>query len=125
MKTILLTLFSILGILFIEGCYYDKAELLYPDSNLPCDTISATAKFSTDVLPVMNASCNLSGCHNSIDASSGVILDNYAGVRTQALNGRLMGSTSLTGTMPKNAARLSSCTLAKIQQWINSSTPNN
>jgi cytochrome c553 len=125
MKTILLTLFSILVILFIEGCYYDKAELLYPDSNLPCDTTSATAKFSTDVLPVMNASCNLSGCHNSTDASSGVILDNYAGVRTQALNGRLMGSTSSTGTMPKNAARLSSCTLAKIQQWINSSTPNN
>ena len=109
----------------LNSCYYDKAELLYPGSNLPCDTTSATAKFSTDVLPVMNASCNLSGCHNSTDASSGVILDSYAGVRTQALNGRLMSSTSSTGTMPKNAARLSNCTLAKIQQWINSSTPNN
>lgn len=125
MKSILLTLFSILAVLFIESCYYDKEELLYPGSKLPCDTTSTAARFSTDVLPVMNASCNLSGCHNSTDASSGVILDTYAGIKTQALNGRLMGSTNSTGTMPKNASKLSSCTLAKIQQWIDSGTPNN
>jgi len=125
MKTLLMILAIILSAMVLESCYYDKEELLYPGSYLPCDTTSVSAKYSTDVLPVMNNSCNMSGCHNSTDASSGVILDTYTGIRTQALNGRLMNSTSATGAMPKNASKLSSCTLAKIQQWINAGTPNN
>ncbi len=124
MKTILFILAGILTAAILGSCYYDKAELLYPDSKLPCDTI-AVATYSTDVAPVMSASCNMSGCHNTTDAASGVILDTYAGVKIQALNGRLMGSTSATGTMPKGGNKLASCTLAKIQKWINSGTPNN
>ncbi len=124
MKNALVTLLGVFAILLTESCYYDKEELLYPDSKLPCDT-TAVAKFSTEVLPVMNASCNAGGCHNTASASAGVILDTYAGVKTQALNGRLMGSTSVTGTMPKGASRLPNGTLAKIQKWIDSGTPNN
>ncbi len=124
MKTILFILTGIFTTAILGSCYYDKAELLYPDSKLPCDT-TAVAKYSTDVAPIMSASCNQSGCHNTSDASAGVILDTYAGVKIQALNGRLMGSTSATGTMPKGANKLASCTLAKIQKWIDSGTPNN
>lgn len=125
MKTILIITISILSVSLFESCYYDKEELLYPNSKLPCDT-SAVAKFASDVLPVMNTSCNPSGCHNSTDASSGVILDTYAGVKIQALNGRLMSSTNQTnGTMPKGSSKLPNCTLAKIQKWINSGSPNN
>lgn len=124
MKTILFILASILTAAALGSCYYDKAELLYPDSKLPCDT-TAVSKYSTDVAPIMSSSCNMSGCHNTTDAASGVILDTYAGVKIQALNGRLMGSTSTTGTMPKGGNKLLSCTLAKIQKWIDSGTPNN
>ena len=124
MKNILFILACILTSALLGSCYYDKAELLYPDSKLPCDT-TAVSKYSTDVLPIMSSSCNMSGCHNTTDAASGVILDTYAGVKVQALNGRLMGSTSATGTMPKGANKLLNCTLAKIQKWIDSGTPNN
>jgi len=124
MKTLLLIIATILSTLLFESCYYDKADLLYPGGNLPCDTLTP-AKFNTDVLPVMNASCNLSGCHNTVDASSGVILDTYNGIKTQADNGRLLNSINQNGSMPKNAAKLSNCTVTKIQQWINSGTPNN
>lgn len=124
MKTILFILAGIITTAFLGSCYYDKAELLYPESKLPCDT-TAVATYSTDVAPVMSASCNMSGCHNTTDASAGVILDTYAGVKIQALNGRLVGSTSATGTMPKGANKLANCTLAKIQKWIDSGTPNN
>lgn len=124
MKTILLILAGVLATAILGSCYYDKAELLYPDSKLPCDT-TALVKYSTDVAPIMSSSCNMSGCHNTTDAASGVILDTYAGVKVQALNGRLMGSTSATGTMPKGANKLLNCTLAKIQKWIDSGTPNN
>jgi hypothetical protein len=113
MKTALTIITLIVFLSFTGSCYYDKADLLYPDGKMPCDT-SVVAKFSSDVLPVMNASC-VSGCHSTAAASGGVILDTYAGVKIQAANGRLMGSMNQTG----------SCMLAKIQQWINSGTPNN
>ena len=105
------------------GCYYDKAALLYPDS-VTCDTTNA-ATFSKEILPLMNTHCNGSGCHNTASASAGVVLDTYAGVKTQAQNGRLMGSTGANGSMPKGAAKLSSCTLSTLQRWIDSGTPNN
>lgn len=125
MKTVLTLAAIFLSALLLNSCYYDKAELLYPDGKLPCDT-STAPKFSADILPVMNTSCNASGCHNSTDASSGVILDTYAGVKIQALNGRLMGSIDVVnGTMPKGGAKLINCTITRIQQWINSGTPNN
>ena len=63
-----------------------------------------------------------------MDAASGVILDTYNGVKTQDLNGRLMGSMNHNNNyaaMPKGAGKLDNCTLTKIQQWINSGTPNN
>lgn len=122
---LLLTVVSFFAMVSFESCYYDKADLLYPNSNLPCDT-SVVAKYASDVMPVMTLSCNSGGCHNTTDAASGVILDTYAGVKVQALNGRLMGSIDhTTGTMPKGGGKLASCTITKIQQWINSGTPNN
>lgn len=127
MKRILIILAVILTASFLGSCYYDKADLLYPDGKIPCDT-TVVAKFSSDVLPVMNVSCNTSGCHNTTAASSGVILDTYAGVKAQVANGRLMGSINQTSgfsAMPKGAGKLINCSIIKIQQWINSGTPNN
>lgn len=127
MKPALMILITIISLSFFESCYYDKADQLYPFGKVSCDT-SVVAKFSSDVLPVMNASCNTSGCHDAAGASGGVILDNYNGIKTQALNGRLMGSINQTGAysaMPKGGAKLSSCTITKIQQWINSGAPQN
>jgi len=126
MKTLLSIVVLIIFLSLAGGCYYDKADLLYPDGKMPCDT-SVVAKFSSDVLPVMNTYC-VSGCHSTAAASGGVILDTYNGVKTQAGNGRLLGSMNQTGSysaMPKGGAKLNSCTLTKIQQWINSGTPNN
>lgn len=128
MKLLLfLFLSAISGSLLLQGCYADKEDLLYPASGTPCDT-TLPAKYSGDVAPVMNTSCNLSGCHNSTDAASGIILDTYSGVKTQAQNGRLAGSITHSpnfSPMPKNAAKLNSCILAKIQQWINNGSPAN
>ena len=127
MKVVLMIILSALFLVSFESCYYDKADLLYPDGKTACDT-SVAAKFSSEVLPIMNANCNTSGCHSTTSAASGVILDTYAGVKAQAVNGRLMGSINQTGSfsaMPKGAAKLNSCAIKKIQQWINISTPNN
>lgn len=127
MKISGLFIIIISALVAFQSCYYDKADLLYPAANGPCDT-TLVAKYATEVLPVMNASCNTSGCHNTVDAAGGVILDTYNGVKAQAMNGRLMDSinhNSNYAAMPKGAAKLGNCTLIKIQQWINSGIPNN
>jgi len=123
MKILLIFLAGSLLLTTVSSCYYDKAELLYPGS-VTCDS-STTATFSKDILPMMNTHCNASGCHNTVSASSGVILDTYAGIKIQAQNGRLMGSTGPNGSMPKGTSKLSSCNLSILQKWIDSGTPNN
>ncbi len=41
---------------FLTGCEY---EYVVPDNTPPPTVIS----FATDIMPIFNASCNLSGCH--------------------------------------------------------------
>jgi len=61
------------GILAIEACKYD--DILPPEPD-PGITIS----FSEDVIPIFNASCNVSSCHNgsgpSPDLRASVAFDN-------------------------------------------------
>ena len=111
-----------LMLISLNSCYYDKAELLYP--NAACDT--AAVKYSTSVLPVLSSSCI--NCHGGSTPSAGIGLDTYAGVKTQVDNGRLWGAVSHNpgfSPMPKNGNKLSACNLEKIRIWIAAGAPNN
>jgi hypothetical protein len=104
------------------GCYYDKEEILYPQS---CDT--ATVTYSASVAPILSASC-VNGCHSGASPSGGISLITYADVKTQVNNGKLWGAVSHAAgysPMPKNSSKLSSCSLAKIKKWIDAGAPNN
>lgn len=106
----------------LDSCYYDKADLLYPDS--ACDT--SAVKYSTTVLPVLTSSCV--SCHGGSAPSAGISLDNYAGVKMQVDNGRLWGAVSHSPSyspMPKNGSKLNTCSLQKIRKWIDAGAPNN
>lgn len=124
MKKILFIVFAFLITMALTntGCYYDKAENLYPDT--VCDTASVT--YSTTVAPVLSSFCN--SCHSGAAPSAGIKLDAYNDVKIQAANGRLWGAIS-HGTsyspMPKNAAKLNTCNLAKIKKWLDAGYPNN
>jgi mono/diheme cytochrome c family protein len=104
------------------GCYYDKAEVLYPST--ACDTANVT--FGASVTPVLSSNCV--ACHGGASPSAGIRLDTYAGVKLQADNGRLLGAIT-HGTsfspMPKNANKLSDCNIAKIRLWIAAGALNN
>lgn len=89
-----------------------------------CDT--ANVKFSTGVVPILQANCY--GCHGNGQTSGGVALDNYNTVKTRGLNGSLIGViTHAQGfpAMPKNGAKLSDCNINKIRSWINNGALNN
>lgn len=117
-------LIIISGILLssLNSCYYDKSDLLYPDT--ACDTVAV--KYSTSVLPVLSSNCI--NCHGGTTPSAGISLDNYTGVKIQVDNGRLWGAVSHNASyspMPKNSNKLNACSLEKIRIWIAAGAPNN
>ncbi|MBX9892774.1 MAG: c-type cytochrome [Chitinophagaceae bacterium] len=115
----------VLCILLIQGCYYDKADLVYPSSAAACDTTTVT--YSATIAPLMNASCN--SCHGGTAAAgAGIVLDTYAGVKTYAANGKLLNSIIQNGAasaMPKGSGKLPDCSINKVRAWINKGMLNN
>ena len=114
-----------LAAVFVSGCYYDSAEYLYPSG--PCNP--AGSSYSATVSLILAANCN--ACHSSSAGASsggGVVLDTYNSVKPYSTNGKLLGSinhASGFSAMPKNAAKLSSCDIARITNWVNSGALNN
>ena len=108
------------------GCYYDKAQLLYPSTGV-CDPAGST--YSATVAPIMTANCN--SCHSTaiaVSSGGGIILDNYTSIKVYATNGKLLGSINhATGfsAMPKGGGSLSSCDISKVTNWVNSGALNN
>jgi uncharacterized membrane protein len=118
-------IFGLMIVLLSAGCYYDKEETLYPAGT--CNSAGSTYSFS--VSPILNLRCN--SCHSAAAApSSGgnIVLDNYNSVKIQANNSKLLGSIIHAGgfsPMPKGGAKLTSCEIARITNWVASGAPNN
>lgn len=113
--------------LFLVGmsaCFYDKADLIYPQQTT-CDTASVT--YSGTVATILNSNCN--GCHGGAAAAgAGIKLDTYAGVSTWVTNGRLLNSMLHNGQaspMPKGGSKLDACTINKVSAWISKGAANN
>lgn len=107
----------------LGGCFYDVESVMYPEKQC---TIPATVTFTADVLPLLNQYCN--NCHAGTFASAGIRLDQYSYVKTSVDNGKLMGSIKWSAgysPMPKNASKLTTCNLDKIQAWITAGALNN
>ncbi|NOT92450.1 hypothetical protein [Ferruginibacter sp.] len=105
-----------------SSCYYDKEEILYPQS--ACDT--ATVTYSSSVVPILVSNCT--SCHAGNTPSAGIKLDTHADVKIQVANGKLWGSVSHTASyspMPKSGSKMSDCNLTKIKKWIDAGAPNN
>lgn len=113
---------SFIVIVSNSSCYYDKEEILYPQT--ACDTTKVT--YSGSVVPVLLSNCT--SCHGGSAPSGGISLTTYAAVKAQVDNGKLWGTVSHTAgfsAMPKNASKLNTCNLAKIKKWIDAGAPNN
>lgn len=115
-----------LWILLIVSCKYD--DILPPEPD-PGITIS----FEADVVPIFNASCNGSSCHNgsgpSPDLRASVAYDNLWGAELldtiEPANSELyLWMTGAKGlTMPPQGAQPADA--ATILQWIDQGAKNN
>ena len=104
-----------------SGCYYDKEELLYSGKGtIDCATISA--KFSTDVNPIIKSKCATSGCHDAATAAGSSVLVTYAQIAAQTA--RIKQRCVIDKTMPASGPLLPA-EIAIVKCWIDSGAPNN
>lgn len=126
-KSIGLGILLIMVLLF-NACYYDKADLLYPNVNGStgtCDT-AGVVSYTLKVVPILQTACY--GCHTVSNPSGGIAMATYATDKAIAVNGKLYGSINhATGfsPMPKGASKLTICQLATIKKWIDAGSLNN
>ena len=110
----------------LSGCYYDSEEALYGTPNTVCDV--TVTKFSTEVKPILQSSCLT--CHSNSAAAgsgSGIKLQDYADVKIQVTNGKLVGSiqhNSGFSAMPKGGGKLTDCNILVINTWISKGALN-
>jgi mono/diheme cytochrome c family protein len=113
-----------LFLLGLSSCFYDKADLIYPQPTT-CDT--ATVTYSGTVAPILSTNCN--GCHGGTAAAgAGIKLDTYASLSTWVTNGRFLNSMLHNGQaspMPKGGSKLDACTINKVSAWITKGAANN
>jgi hypothetical protein len=111
----------------LAGCYYDNEETLYPTLDKGCDTTGVT--YSKSIVPIFQTNCL--SCHSSKDyASTGgnINLEDFNMVQLLALQGILFGAVthnSNNSPMPKNGAKIDTCSITKIKIWIDHGALNN
>lgn len=120
-----LPLLAFILMLSLNACHYDKSELVYPPDERNCDT--TLVSYSRDIVGILSANCYR--CHGgSATLGSGIVLDTYNGISTQAKFGALLQVVEhVPGFpfMPKDANKLSNCNIATIRTWIRNGAPNN
>lgn len=130
MKKLFTIVLISLAIAAVPGCYYDKAELIYPTTagggaGNNCDT--ANMRYSVEIINILSTNCYV--CHGGTAASGGGFkLDTYNGLKNMVNNGKLMSAITHTGSaspMPKGGSKMPDCNIAKIKAWIDRGAPQN
>lgn len=116
---LVLTLFVMIALMAVNGCYYDKEDELYPNGpGSNCDTTQVT--YAATIQPLIANRCAIPGCHVSGAQSPNLstytgLVNNITRVQVRALDLK---------TMPPTGP-ISSCDISIIRKWINQGTPNN
>lgn len=117
-----------LAVLYLNGCYYDNEEELYPVA-VPCDTVNVS--FAATVKPIIDDNCVT--CHSGQAPSGNVRLESYADIAAAGAiepgsYGSLYGTINHAGgnsPMPKGGGKLPECSIAQVKAWIDAGMPNN
>ncbi len=89
-----------------------------------CDSVNVT--FTGSILPITDTYCK--NCHSGGEPAGGLILDDYATIKTAVEGGRFIGAIDqLEGfsPMPQGMNKLSVCNIAQLKKWISDGMPNN
>jgi hypothetical protein len=106
------------GFILFNSCYYDKADVLYPDGY---NCTSVGAKYTADVNPIIESRCAIGGCHDAGSINGPGPLTDYDKVKNAAVAIR---SAVVSGLMPQGST-LTTTEIRTISCWVDSGTPNN
>ncbi len=110
----------LLLLLPLAGCYYDKEEVLYPNSF--CNTTNVT--WSGTIQPLVTSRCASPGCH--VPGGQSPDLSTYTAFKAQVDLGRVQ-ARAIQGNpsfMPASG-KLPNCNIQQLQAWIDAGALNN
>lgn len=122
-------IFSLLlaaGLLLLDACKKSSEDKLSSVLVGSCDT--TLVKYSTDIIPILQAKCYRCHGNGNTGGSGGILLEGYTNLSKWAANGFLVGNTSrLSGyvPMPYGESRLPDCEVNKFAAWVHQGFPNN
>ena len=108
----------------IFSCSKENEEQLAENNPTSCESTNMT--YTANIKPILQSFCF--GCHGNGLSQNGINFDTYAGVKTVADNGKLVGAISHAPgfvAMPQSAAQLSECNINKIKNWVSTGALNN
>ena len=108
------------------SCSKSSEDKLNQNGGTICDTTNM--KYSTDVVPILQANCYSCHGNGNTAGSGGIALDSYAGLKKYADNGFLAGNiTHAAGYigMPYGRPKLPDCEINTILDWISRGAQNN
>ncbi len=110
---------SLFVLVLISSCTKDKVAIV------PVDVCKDTVSYGSVIAPLMNTSCNTSGCHNATDQAGGRVFVTHAQVAAAAdiLLASVRPGYALQ--MPQGQALLADSVVQKIQCWITQGKLNN
>jgi hypothetical protein len=90
-----------------------------------CDTVNM--KYSTNVVPILQAHCYVCHGNGNTGGSGGINLDGYDNLIPWVHNGHFLGNVrhdpGYVG-MPYQMPMLDTCTISKLGAWVNRGAPN-
>ena len=118
---------AILSAAVLQACYWDNEEDLY--GNLPCESTNVSYKDAVEPIIILNCY----SCHSEVNAPVSGDGLNLEGYRAFSLYAQLYSSTLLeslkhegsASEMPKFAAKLDTCSIRIIENWIIEGRQNN
>lgn len=116
-KALVLTAIIILSVFITISCKKDNGG---GTTTVDCSTVTNKA-FAANISSIIQASCNIAGCHAAGSFNGPGALTNYAQVFAATTTIR---SSVSSGKMPKGSS-LSTAQKNSILCWIDSGAPNN
>ncbi len=108
-----------------------KTWILQGAKNLTCNPgyggcATANMSFTNNIAPILKQSCT--GCHGGSSPQGGIDLSTYSSVVTMAQSGKLLGSVKHNAgfsAMPPAGNGLPTCSINRLQAWIDQGMLNN
>ena len=117
-KALVVTIILTISVFITISCSKDSGS--GGSTTLDCSTVTNKA-FAANINPIIQASCNVAGCHAAGSVNGPGPLTNY----NQVFNARSTVSSAVSsGRMPQGSS-LSTAQKNSILCWIDSGAPNN